>query len=375
MLDLLTARPTLVLLGTFAGAIALGWLTSRVLVLVARLARRPFLERAHERCHRAWLLTLVSAGELGAISSAGLPGGLERNLHHGLVIATIGAVSWLVASIAFLVEDGVLNRVRLDVRDNRRARRVRTQLSILRRLTAVLITIIGIAAALMTFDTMRTYGASVLASAGLVGVVAGLAAQTTLSNVFAGLQLVFTDALRYDDIVVVEGQWGRIEELTLTYVVVHLWDERRLVLPATYFTTTPFENWTRSESRVIAALELHLDPSAPVGAIRAKTRELVEANPLWDRREWVLQVTDNTELTMVVRVTASAADASSAWDLKCDLREELLAWIHEQHPSAFPRVRTDELDGDAERVSGGPARPLRAPRRPAPRRDPSPAHR
>jgi small-conductance mechanosensitive channel len=141
--------------------------------------------------------------------------------------------------------------------------------------------------------------------------------------------------------VVVEGQWGRIEELTLTYVVVHLWDERRLVLPATYFTTTPFENWTRSESRVIAAVELHLDPTAPVAALRARTRELVESNPLWDRREWVLQVTGSTELTMVVRVTASAADSSSAWDLRCDLREQLLDWLQREHPGALPRVRTE----------------------------------
>ena len=356
MLDLLTSQTTLVLLGGLVGALAVGWLSGRVLLLVGRFARRPFLVRAHERCHRAWLATLVTTGELGALASARLPDEVERSLHHALVVATIGAVSWLVATIAFLVEDAVLNRVRLDVRDNRRARRMRTQLGIIRRLTAVLIIVIGVATALMTFDPMRTYGASVLASAGLVGVVAGLAAQTTLSNVFAGLQLVFTDALRFDDIVVVEGQWGRIEELTLSYVVVHLWDERRLVLPATYFTTTPFENWTRSESRVIAALELHLDPAAPVAEIRAKTRELVEANPLWDRREWVLQVTDSTEVTMVVRVTASAADASSAWDLKCDLREHLLAWIRDQHPSALPRLRIGEVEtAHANRVGDRPA--------------------
>ncbi|MEZ0579496.1 mechanosensitive ion channel family protein [Nocardioides sp. MH1] len=349
MLDVLSEPTTVLLLGTLVGAVAIGWLSARAVLVAARVTRRPFLERIHDRCHRSWLATLVTVGELSAVRSAGLPAEVERPLGHLLVIATIGAVSWLVASIAFLVEDGVMHHVDVDVRDNRRARRVRTQMGIIRRLTAVLITVIGLAAALMTFDTMRTYGASVLASAGLVGVVAGLAAQTTLSNVFAGLQLVFTDALRFDDIVVVEGQWGRIEELTLTYVVVHLWDERRLVLPATYFTTTPFENWTRSESRVIAAVELHLDPSAPVAELRARARELVEDNPLWDRREWVLQVTGSTELTMIVRITASAADASSAWDLKCDLREDLLAWVQEHHPSALPRVRTTTATGSVER--------------------------
>lgn len=358
MLDLLTARPTLVLGATLIGALALGWLTGRALLVSARLSRRPSLRRVHAQCHRAWQATLLATAELAALAGADLPDRVEPPVRHALVIATIASVSWLVAQVLFVVEDTVLRRVRVDVRDNRRARRVRTQLGVIRRLTAVAITVIAAAAVLMTFDTMRTYGASVLASAGLVGVVAGLAAQTTLSNVFAGLQLVFTDALRYDDIVVVEQEWGRIEELTLTYVVVHLWDERRLVLPATYFTTTPFQNWTRAESRVVAAVELHLDPTAPVQALRARTRALVEANPLWDRRDWVLQVTGMTELGMVVRITASAADASSAWDLKCDLREQLLAWLSAEHPDALTRVRTEPglaagLHLDLERAGRG----------------------
>lgn len=345
MLDPFTAQPTVVLGSTLIGAWLLAWLTGEALVLAARVTRRPFLRQVHEQCGRAWQLTVVATAELSAVAGAGLPHRVELPVRHALVIATIGAVSWLVAKALFLVEDSVLHRVRLDVRDNRRARRVRTQLGVLRRLTAVTISVIAIATILMTFSAMRTYGASVLASAGLAGVVAGLAAQTTLSNVFAGLQLVFTDALRYDDIVVVENEWGRIEELTLTYVVVHLWDERRLVLPATYFTTTPFENWTRSESRVTAAFTLNLDATAPIAALRARTRELVEANPLWDQREWVLQVTDATEFTIVVRVTASAADASSAWDLKCDLREQLIEWLQREHPGALPRIRTETSDG------------------------------
>lgn len=344
MLDVLTARPTLTLGLTFLGALLLAQLTRGITLLVARLARRPRLREVHERCGWPWLATLVSWGELVAVRHAGLPGEVAGPLRHLFVLATIASVSWLIGQVLFLVEDGVLRRVRVDVRDNRRARRMRTQITVIRRLTAVVVTVIAMAAMLMTFDAMRTYGASVLASAGIVGVVAGLAAQTTLSNVFAGLQLVFTDALRFDDIVVVEGQWGRIEELTLTYVVVGLWDERRLVLPATYFTTTPFENWTRSESRVLASVEFYLDPTAPVEELRSKARELVEANPLWDRREWVLQVTGMTETAMVVRVLASAADSSSAWDLRCDLREQLLGWVQEHHPSSLPRVRVDRED-------------------------------
>jgi small-conductance mechanosensitive channel len=250
------------------------------------------------------------------------------------------SVSWLLTKLLFMAEDAALQHVRVDVADNRRARKVRTQLATLRRLTAVVIAVVAVAAILMTFSGLRAYGASVLASAGVVGVIAGLAAQTTLSNVFAGLQLVFTDALRIDDVVVVEDEWGRIEELTLTYVVVHLWDERRLVLPATYFTTTPFQNWTRSESRVLGSVELHVDPATPIPVLRRRAREVIDAHPLWDRRDWVLQVTDTTEFTVVVRVLASAADAASAWDLRCDIREQLIAFLQAEHPESLTRLRT-----------------------------------
>ncbi|HET7734484.1 MAG TPA: mechanosensitive ion channel domain-containing protein [Nocardioidaceae bacterium] len=305
---------------------------------------------SHE-CRRPLVATLLSGALLVGIPGAGLSEGVEGPLRHAAAIATIVSVSWLVARELFLLEDGVLRRLRTDVRDNRRARRVRTQVAALRRITAVVVAVVGAAAVLMTFDTLRTYGASVLASAGVVGVIAGFAAQATLGNVIAGLQLVFTDALRFDDVVVVEGEWGRIEELTLTYVVVHLWDERRLVLPATYFTTTPFQNWTRSESRVLATVELHLDPTAPVAEIRERAHELIEANPLWDRREWMVQVTGMSELTIVLRVLASASDAASAWDLKCDLREDLIRWLQDEHPDAFLRWSSEHRTIGPERLT------------------------
>jgi small-conductance mechanosensitive channel len=250
----------------------------------------------------------------------------------------------------YVAEAATLLHVPVDEENNRRARKMRTQIATLRRLAAVVITVIAVAAILMTFDTMRAYGASVLASAGVAGVVAGLAAQTTLANVFAGLQLVFTDAARIDDVIVVEDEWGRIEELTLTYVVVHLWDERRLILPSSYFTTKPFQNWTRAESRVLGAVVLHVDPTAPIAALRNKAREVIEAHPLWDRRDWALQVVDTTETTLVVRVLASAADAPSAWDLRCDVREQLVAWLQSRHPAALPRLRT-QLDWPTVDVS------------------------
>ena len=335
------ARPTIILGGALVGALLVGWLTALVGKRVSRVSRVRMLQQLHAQCHRPWLFALPSVGLLLALPPTRLPDRVAHPLGHVFSIATIASVAWLLVKLLFVAEDSAMERLRVDVRDNRRARRVRTQLATLRRLTALVVAVVACAAILMTFSSLRAYGASVLASAGLAGIVAGLAAQTTLSNIFAGLELVFTEALRIDDVVVVEGEWGRIEELTLTYVVVHLWDERRLVLPATYFTTTPFQNWTRREARVLGSIELYLDPSAPIPVLRKKARQLVQDNPLWDRRDWVLQVTDMTERTIVVRLLASAADAPSAWDLRCDIREELLTWLVENHPEALPRVRSE----------------------------------
>ncbi|MFD2077642.1 Small-conductance mechanosensitive channel [Actinopolymorpha cephalotaxi] len=347
---------TLLVLGcTAAAALVVTLLTGRITARLARSESRPFWGRLRKRCHRPWTVTLLSVALLAAQPSAGLHGELANGVRHLLVVLTIAAVSWLVTAVLFLAEDAALRHIRVDVTDNRRARKVQTQLTALRRLTAVLVTLVAASAIFMTFDALRTYGASILASAGVAGVIAGLAAQTTLANVFAGLQLVFTDALRIDDVVVVEEEWGRVEELTLTYVVVNLWDERRLVLPATYFTTTPFQNWTRSESRVIGAVVLYLDHSTPVSELRAEARRIIEKNPLWDRREWTLQVVDTTEHSIVVRVLASAADSASAWDLRCDVREHLLGWLRDNHPGSLPRLRTERAGGPGgPGDSGGP---------------------
>jgi small-conductance mechanosensitive channel len=254
----------------------------------------------------------------------------------------------MIVKVLFVAEDAALQWLRVDVTDNRRVRRVRTQVSVLRRLTALAVSVCAAAAALMTFGELRTLGASLLFSASVVGAIAGFAAQATLSNVFAGLQLALTDALRFDDVVVVNGEWGRVEELTLTNVVLRLWDERRLVLPTSYFTTNPFQNWTRNEARILGDVILHLDYSAPLDELRAEARRLVEASPLWDRREWVLQVVDSTPWSMVVRVLASAADAPSSWDLRCELREKLIGFLRIYYPYALAHSPAPVANGSAD---------------------------
>src|SRR5690606_39270456 len=199
----------------------------------------------------------------------------------------------------------------------------------------------AVGAGLSTFETVRGLGTSVLASAGLVGVIGGLAAQSMLSNLFAGLQLAFGDRLRIDDVVVVEGEWGRVEELTLGYVVVRIWDERRMILPTSYFTTTPFVNWTRSGSQIHGTVELDVDWDVPVAEMREEFQRYVSQHPLWDGRSASLQVTEATGGRVRVRAVVSAADAGKVWDLRCDVREHLVEWVRSRRPQALPRTRTE----------------------------------
>jgi small-conductance mechanosensitive channel len=330
--------------GAVAVGLVAGWLSGHLLRGLGRLRSRAFVDSLHRSCHRPWTASLVALALHVALPRSGLEGEPLSVLEDLLRLGAIGVLAWLAVKVVFVVEDAVFNKVRTDVSDNRRARRLRTQLALLRRATAVVVVVVALGAMLTTFDQVRVLGTSLLASAGVVGVVAGVAAQSTLGNVFAGMQLAFTDAIRLEDAVVVEGEWGWVEELTLTYVVIHLWDERRLVLPTSFFTTQPFQNWTRKQSRVLGEVTLHLDYSVPVEAVRKEAHRIVDASPLWDRQAWVLQVVDTTPSTMVVRVLASAADAPTAFDLRCEVREKLLAYVQQAFPGGLPKIRVASVD-------------------------------
>jgi small-conductance mechanosensitive channel len=262
-------------------------------------------------------------------------------IHHTFLILTIAAGTWFFAALLVFVEDLGLVRYRVDVPDNRYARRVRTQVLVLRRLTVVAAVVIGLAAILLTFPVLQAAGASLLASAGIIGVIAGVAAQSSLANLFAGIQLAFSDAIRLDDVVVVEQQWGTIEELTLSYVVVHIWDDRRLVLPSTYFTTKPFENWTRQHSELLGSVEFDLDWRVSPSGMRAELNRILSATDLWDGRTGVLQVTDATQGWVRVRVLVTGRDAPTLFDLRCHVRERLIDWMQRYSLASLPRQRVE----------------------------------
>jgi small-conductance mechanosensitive channel len=272
---------------------------------------------------------------------------------HALTIGLIVGVTWFVVEVGYAGSDIALLRLTraLGTPDNRRARRARTQLLVLRRVVAVAAVLIATGAVLLTFQDVRALGAGLLASAGVAGALAGVAARPTIGNLIAGLQIAFSDMLRMDDVVVVvEDEWGRVDDITLTYVVVKTWDERRLILPTSYFIENPFQNWTRHESRVTGTVFLTLDFTVPVEAIRAETGRILEASPLWDRREWELQVTEITTQGAQLRILMSAADAPSAWNLRCEVREDLLRFITDRYPEALPRLRFQARAGDPEGV-------------------------
>jgi small-conductance mechanosensitive channel len=257
------------------------------------------------------------------------------------LILVIASAAWLLSGVIAFAFGAVRARYPIDVADNGVARRVRTQLGLLQRIASVVLVILALGAILLTFPGVQALGASVLASAGLVSVIAGLAAQSTLSNLFAGVQLAFSDALRVDDVVVVENEWGRIEEMTLSYVVVRIWDERRLVLPSTYFTTTPFTNWTRASSDITGTVYVDLDWTVPLDGLRERFETFLATRDDWDGRGSSVAVTDATGGGVQVRFVVTAADSGSLWNLRCAVREDIVRWAQSVAPVALPRTRVD----------------------------------
>src|SRR5205809_4861263 len=238
------------------------------------------------------------------------------------------------------MQAALLSRQRMDAEDNLFARRIYTQVSVIRKIIVTAVVIIATGSILMLFDPVRQFGTSILASAGIAGIVLGFAAQKTLGNVLAGIQIALTQPLLIDDIVVVEGEFGQIEEITLTYVTVRTWDLRRLVLPITYFIEKPFQNWSRVSTELLGTVILYLDYQVPLGELRKELKRLVENNPKWDRKVCGLQVTDTKQSTIEVRALVSGTDPGKTFDLRCEVREGLIEFLCRNYPESLPRQRS-----------------------------------
>lgn len=370
-----------------AGAYLPDWATALGVYLIA-LALALLLHRAIQRgLDRAvagrdlFWRSLVGRGAgplrlVVVIAALAFAGGLaplpERGaaaIGHLLFVALILSVAWIAQTALHIWATLHMRRFRLDAEDNLLARKHVTQTRILIRVARILIAVVAVAAALMTFPAVRQYGVSLLAAGGAAGIVVGLALQPVLKNLIAGIQLAITQPIRIDDALIVEGEWGNVEEITATYVVIRLWDWRRLIVPLSYFIEQPFQNWTRESAELIGTVILYLDHTADVAAIRAKGAELAAANRLWDGKVYALQVTDFRAREMEVRVLVSARSAPRVFDLRCEMREALIGWIQAQMPGALPRTREERslragfgaegggagARGAKNLLSGGPA--------------------
>lgn len=347
--------------GILGAAALLGLLVHAVLVRGARRLLRSTAEIPHlseallRRLPGPFRLLLPTLFVYGALPMArsSFPTEVKTLLDGGLFVVFVAAVAWLVVAILYAGEEAVSAYYTTDVPNNLRARKIVTQVRILRRIATAIVVVLAVAVALLQYDPLREIGTGILASAGIVGIVIGVAAQSTLSDLIAGIQIALTQPIRVDDVVIVEGEFGWVEEITLTYVVVRVWDRRRIVLPITHFVEEPFQNWTRTSSDLIGSVFLRVDYRTPVEAVREELRRVVEASDYWDGDACALQVTDAGDRSIELRAIASAANAPQLWELRCEIREALVGYLRDQHPDALPVLRARmQTDGETRELDG-----------------------
>ncbi|MER6627142.1 mechanosensitive ion channel domain-containing protein [Streptomyces sp. NPDC000987] len=333
-------RPLIVLGGSVVLTLAVGWVTDQLLRKADGRHHETPLWGLLRRARVPYQLVLCTALLRGSYDQADLLPQHRVGVGRTLTLVLIGSAAWLVIRIAAAVVETSYSRYARVHRDPARVRRVRTQVELIMRVVSAIVGVVAVAAMLLTFPAMRAAGASLLASAGILGIVAGVAAQSTLSNMFAGLQIAFGDMVRLGDTVVVDGEWGTVEEITLTFLTVRTWDERRITMPVSYFTSKPFENWSRGSTQMTGIVYWHLDHSAPVEAMREQLRDILRSCPAWDGRDYGVAVTDSTPNTIQVRALVTAKDADDIWTVRVTVRERMIRWLSEHHPHALPRVNT-----------------------------------
>lgn len=335
----------LITIAMVVGAIIVARIVHYVIFSVLkRIARNPnrVVEASfwqHGRRPAKWILSFLAV--LLVLPSAPIPKTVEKPAEHIIGLALIASVAWVFILVTEVASDVIYSRYRMDVADNLSARRVRTQVGMIRRIVVFVVILLTAGIMLLTIPDVRAIGTSVLASAGLAGLVIGMAMKPTLSNLMAGIEIALTQPMRIEDAVIVEGEWGWIEEITLTYVVVRIWDWRRMVLPISYFIEHPFQNWTKKTAQLLGSVYLYVDYTVPVDELRKELERIVKSTDKWMGTVCVLQVSDAKEYTIELRALADAKDAGTAWDLRCYIRENLIKFLQEKYPQSLPTTRAE----------------------------------
>jgi len=324
-----------------AGSLTIHFISFKILKRISKKSDKPFLKQVWDKLKNP-SLGLILTIALGVILLAFAPDNEFVDItKHLLKLFIIFFITWVIIRLVRVSRVIVLLRYDIGEKDNLKARRVYTQFKIIERILVFIVIVIAVAVALMTFEQIRKIGVSLFASAGVAGIILGFAAQKLIGNVLAGFQIAIAQPIRIDDVVIVEKEWGWIEEITLTYVVVRIWDKRRLILPTTYFIEKPFQNWTRVSADILGTVFIYTDYTVPIGKLREELTRVLKSDKNWDGKVNVLQVTDSTEKTMEIRALMSAADSPSAWDLRVNVREKLIDFLQKNYPDTLPKSRID----------------------------------
>lgn len=343
-----SVEPWLAVAAAGAAAIALAFLAHRILFIVLnRVARRTagvIDDSIVRHANRpAWLIITLLA-VIAILPGLDVPEGARAVAGHLLSLSLTAAFGWLAFSLTRSIKDVTTARYDLGATDNLKAREVHTRVDLLQRVLGVIILAVTVSVLLMAIPGVRQIGITLFASAGIAGIVVGFAARPVLSNIFAGIQLALAQPIRIDDVVIVEGEWGWIEEIRMTFVIVRVWDRRRLVVPLTYFIEKPFQNWTRKSADILGTVFLYTDYTVPVSGVREALHHILQESPLWDGEVWGLQVTNATERGVELRALMGARNSGDAWDLRCQVRERLLEFLQREYPYALPRLRAEIID-------------------------------
>jgi small-conductance mechanosensitive channel len=328
-------------LAVVAGSLLLYFLLSGILVRIGRKSPDKTLGKAWSKFKNPVLVVVLLLDFILLKELFNLGEKASASVNQFITVSIIFCVTWLLIKAINLTREVILRQYDLDEKDNLKARKVYTQFRVLERIIIFTLILIATAIALMTFDGIKRIGISLFASAGVAGIIIGFAAQKLLGSILAGFQIALTQPIRIEDVVIVENEWGWIEEITLTYVVVRIWDKRRLIVPTTYFIEKPFQNWTRVSADILGTVFIYTDYQVPVGELRKEFTRILEESDLWDGKVNVMQVTNATEKSLEIRALMSTADSPTAWDLRVFVREKLISFLQENYPQSLPRMRVE----------------------------------